>query len=189
MLNLVASVSGIDVLSVAVGICVVVLFVARAIQGRKHPVDISTRYTKKRIICLFIVIPLLCGIIAFVSITVAPQYKRFFPLLFFSILLIGNLMVWGRKPSTNAPAQLSNSKEGLSIDEQRKQRHRICFILVLLVLLIVLLALIGLYLFLHTKSIIGLLLIILSVLPALCIPDQTSKLFRLGNAQSGKENN
>jgi hypothetical protein len=148
------------------GLCLLALSFVRAFLDVKQGVDITERYTAKRLVSLFILIPLLCGAAAFFYIQLVPQHRHLLPLLFFGILLASKLAMWRPRRSVDASfaGQAASPEQNVLTKEQRAQQiRRISVTSLVLTSLIVLVTLAGLAAFVQQRPVVGLLLVSLSI--------------------------
>ncbi len=157
------------VLIIALSFCLLVLSFVRARLDVKRGVGITERYTKKRLVYLFIVIPLLCGIAAFSYMQFAPQHREFLPLIFFGILIIGKLAMWLPRQlvGVDQAGQGANPEQpALTKGDQAQQIRQSSITAVMLTLFVVILILVGCFAAIHNHPLWSLLLVSTSVFPA-----------------------
>lgn len=158
----------------------IALVVARAVRNAKSGAPLSDLYTKELFLRLFVVLPLLCGVVMFVFAFLAPHQRECVPLLIVSLLLIGNLIVWRQLPSADQCSVASRSASpGQPIadsEEWHREVRNIGTGLVMRTLVIVSLVLIGVYALVHQRTVIGLILIFLCPPVALSCLRLTEKL-------------
>ncbi len=70
-----------------------VLFFYRSIAAKAKGKSLSDVYTRKRIIASFVVLPVLCGVVAFAIAWLVPQAKDCIPVAVLGVLLLGNLVL------------------------------------------------------------------------------------------------